>query len=52
MLDRGHHHGEQRDRGEPRLDRGMLNVSGWWLLLWLVVAIAALWLLEQVGAFA
>jgi len=27
----------------------LLNTSGWWLLLWLSLVIAALWLAEQVG---
>ena len=35
----------------PRPERGLTTVSGWWLLLWIIVAIAALWLLEQLDVF-
>jgi hypothetical protein len=35
----------------PRLDRDLLDVSLWWLLFWLVVAVAVLWLVEYLGVF-
>jgi hypothetical protein len=33
----------------PRLDKDLLHVSLWWLLFWLVVAVAVLWLVERVS---
>lgn len=35
----------------PRLDKDLLDVSLWWLLFWLVVAVAVLWLVEYLGVF-
>ncbi len=37
--------------GRPPHDKGLLNTSGWWLLLWLFLVIVALWVAEQVGVF-
>ncbi len=54
MLE-GQAHRRRHDRDGsppgPRLDKGLLDMSGRWLLLWLLAVIAGLWLLEQVGAF-
>jgi hypothetical protein len=36
----------------PRLDKDLLDVSLWWLLFWLVVAVAVLWLSEHLGVFS
>ncbi len=41
----------QPHTGRPQHDKGLLNTSGWWLLLWVLVVILALWLAEQVGFF-
>jgi hypothetical protein len=35
----------------PRLDKDLLDVSLWWLLFWLLVAVAVLWLSEYLGVF-
>ncbi len=43
--------GEDSHPGRPRHDKGLLNTSGWWLLRWLSLVIAALWLAERVGVF-
>ena len=41
----------QPPTGGPQHDKGLLNTSGWWLLLWVLVVIVVLWLAEQVGFF-
>jgi hypothetical protein len=43
--------GEDPHPGGLPHDKGLLNTSGWWLLLWLLVVIVGLWLAEQVGVF-
>jgi len=43
--------GEDPHPGRPRHDKGLLNTSGWWLLRWLSLVTAALWLAERVGVF-
>jgi len=43
--------GEDSHPGRPRHDKGLLNTSGGWLLRWLSLVIAALWLAERVGVF-
>ena len=49
---RGQHDPADPTGERPQLDkRGLLNVSVWWLLLWIVLAIAALVLAEQLGIF-
>lgn len=35
----------------PRLDKDLADVSLWWLLFWLVVVVAVLWLSEYLGVF-
>jgi len=44
-------HGAESDAQRPRLDKGLLDVSIWWVLLWLLVAVAVLWLTEYLGIF-
>jgi hypothetical protein len=39
------------DSGEPQLDKGLLTVPLWRLLLYVVLAIGVLVLLEQTGIF-
>jgi hypothetical protein len=41
----------QSDSQRPRLDKGLGEVSLWWVLLWLIVAVAVLWLTEYFGVF-
>ena len=42
---------EVPEEARPQLDkRGVLSMPGWRLLIWIVVAFAVLWLLEQLGA--
>jgi hypothetical protein len=41
----------QSDAQRPRLDKDLLDVSLWWLLFWLVVVVAVLWLSEYLGIF-
>ena len=43
--------GSQSDAQRPRLDKDLLDVSLWWLLFWLVVVVAVLWLSEYLGVF-
>jgi hypothetical protein len=49
--------GEDADDGagsnaqRPRLDKDLLDASLWWVLFWLVVVVAALWLSEYLGIF-
>jgi hypothetical protein len=43
--------GSQSDAQRPRLDKDLLDISLWWLLFWLVVAVAVLWLSEYLGIF-
>jgi hypothetical protein len=43
--------GAESDAQRPRLDKGLLEVSIWWVLLWLLVAVAVLWLTEYLGIF-
>jgi len=35
----------------PRLDKDLLDLSIWWVLFWLVVVVAVLWLSEYLGIF-
>ena len=39
------------DSDEPQLDRGPLDIQLWRLLLYVVLAVAVLFLLEQAGIF-
>jgi hypothetical protein len=41
----------QSDAQRPRLDKDLLDVSLWWVLFWLVVVVAVLWLSEYLGIF-
>lgn len=43
--------GTEPDAQRPRLDKDLLDVSLWWLLFWLVVVVAVLWLTEYLGIF-
>ncbi|MDT5049826.1 MAG: hypothetical protein QOG75_5726 [Mycobacterium sp.] len=43
--------GTESDAQRPRLDKDLLDVSLWWLLFWLVVVVAVLWLSEYLGIF-
>jgi hypothetical protein len=43
--------GAESDAQRPRLDRDLLDVSLWWVLCWLVVVVAVLWLSEYLGIF-
>ena len=43
--------GVQSDAQRPRLDKDLLDVSLWWVLFWLVVVVAVLWLTEYFGVF-
>ena len=49
--------GEDADDGgesaaqRPRLDKDLLDHSVWWVLFWLVVVVAGLWLSEYLGIF-
>jgi len=43
--------GSQSDAQRPRLDKDLLDVSLWWVLFWLVVVVAVLWLSEYLGIF-
>jgi hypothetical protein len=42
-------HGADSDAQRPRLDKDLLDVSLWWVLFWLVVVVAVLWLSEYLG---
>jgi len=42
---------DESDARRPRLDKDLLDVSLRWLLFWLVVAVAVLWLSEHLGVF-
>lgn len=44
--------GAESDAQRSRLDKGLLEVSIWWVLFWLVVVVAVLWLSEYLGIFA
>ena len=43
--------GTESDAQRPRLDKDLLDVSLWWVLFWLVVVVAVLWLSEYLGIF-
>jgi hypothetical protein len=44
--------GAESNAQRPRLDKDLLDVSLWWVLFWLVVVVAVLWLSEYLGIFA
>ena len=52
-ADLGQHAGDDQssDAQRPRLDRDLLDHSVWWVLFWLVVVVAVLWLSEYLGIF-
>jgi hypothetical protein len=43
--------GAESDAQRPQLDKDLLDVSIWWVLFWLVVVVAVLWLGEYLGIF-
>jgi hypothetical protein len=43
--------GSQSDAQRPRRDKDLLDVSLWWVLFWLGVVVAVLWLSEYLGIF-
>ena len=45
------HDGAEFDAQRPRIDKDLLDVSLWWVLFWLVVVVAVLWLSEYLGIF-
>jgi hypothetical protein len=52
-ADLGENGGDDRasEAQRPRLDKDLLDVSLWWVLFWLVVAVAVLWSSEYLGIF-